>query len=169
MGRRCHEILDGRDVFGNRFCYPGCPVRATLREQGQVRDFDLNVCAAGGRLDARVTVQRIPSAGEDLFTVVHVLEPITTRSRGRFAPGRRRGARPEPSALASLTPREREVLCDVAAGRSNKYVAEHLGIRVATVRNHVHHILVKLGVHSKLEATSLALRQGFRTRRSPGS
>jgi len=32
---------------------------------------------------------------------------------------------------------------------------------VATVRNHVHNILEKLEVHSKLEATSLAFRQGW--------
>ena len=69
MGRRCHEVLDGRDVFGNRFCYPGCPVRATLREEGNVRSFDLNVSAARARLDAHVSVRRIPSAGEELAII----------------------------------------------------------------------------------------------------
>ena len=36
-----------------------------------------------------------------------------------------------------------------------------LGISVATTRNHVHNILEKLEVHSKLEAVSLAFREGW--------
>jgi two-component system nitrate/nitrite response regulator NarL len=60
-----------------------------------------------------------------------------------------------------LTPRETEVLHQVAAGLQNKEVARNLGLSLATVRNHVHNILVKLGVHSKLEAVSLSFRNGW--------
>ena len=60
-----------------------------------------------------------------------------------------------------LTPRETEVLHHVAAGLQNKEVARNLGLSLATVRNHVHNILVKLGVHSKLEAVSLSFRNGW--------
>jgi DNA-binding NarL/FixJ family response regulator len=49
----------------------------------------------------------------------------------------------------------------VAAGLQNKEVARNLGLSVATVRNHVHNILVKLAVHSKLEAVSLSFRKGW--------
>ena len=44
---------------------------------------------------------------------------------------------------------------------TEKEVAQHLGISPATARNHVHNILDKLGVHSKLEAVSLAFRSGW--------
>ena len=60
-----------------------------------------------------------------------------------------------------LTRREIEVLHHVAAGLPNKEVARNLGLSLATVRNHVHNILVKLGVHSKLEAVSLSFRNGW--------
>lgn len=60
-----------------------------------------------------------------------------------------------------LTPRETEVLFHIAAGLRNKEVAQSLGLSLATVRNHVHNILVKLGVHSKLEAVSLSFRNGW--------
>ena len=60
-----------------------------------------------------------------------------------------------------LTPRETEVLFQIAAGLQNKQVARNLGLSLPTVRNHVHHILVKLGVHSKLEAVSLSFRNGW--------
>ena len=60
-----------------------------------------------------------------------------------------------------LTEREKEILSSVAQGLPNKEIARRLGISLATVRNHVHNILEKLEVHSKLEATSLAFRQGW--------
>jgi DNA-binding NarL/FixJ family response regulator len=60
-----------------------------------------------------------------------------------------------------LTSREVEILHWVAAGLPNKDVAHQLGISLATVRNHIHSILEKLEVHSKLEAVSLAFRRGW--------
>ena len=57
--------------------------------------------------------------------------------------------------------REKEILRWVAAGLQNKEIAHKLGISLATVRNHLHNILEKLDVHSKLEAVSLAFRQGW--------
>lgn len=60
-----------------------------------------------------------------------------------------------------LTSREAEILRWVAAGLPNKDVAQTLGISLATVRNHIHSILEKLEVHSKLEAVSLAFRRGW--------
>jgi DNA-binding NarL/FixJ family response regulator len=60
-----------------------------------------------------------------------------------------------------VTPRQAEVLFLIAAGLQNKEIARQLGLSVATVRNHVHNILVKLGVHSKLEAASLSFRNGW--------
>jgi DNA-binding NarL/FixJ family response regulator len=60
-----------------------------------------------------------------------------------------------------LTAREREVLSLLAAGTSTKDVATELFISPATVRNHIHNILAKLGVQSRLEAVVLALKQAL--------
>jgi DNA-binding NarL/FixJ family response regulator len=49
----------------------------------------------------------------------------------------------------------------MAEGLQNKEIAQKLDISLATVRNHVHNLLEKLGVHSKLEAISLAYRAGW--------
>lgn len=61
---------------------------------------------------------------------------------------------------ATLTPREIEVLALVAEGLPNRVIGERLYLSVHTVRNHVQRILEKLHVHSKLEAVSVAVREG---------
>jgi DNA-binding NarL/FixJ family response regulator len=60
-----------------------------------------------------------------------------------------------------LTEREREVLALVAEGLSNAAIAESLVVSVHTVRNHIASLSAKLGAHSKLEALSIAVRQGL--------
>jgi len=58
-----------------------------------------------------------------------------------------------------LTPREREILCLLAEGQSNKVIARNLGISDGTVKLHVKAILRKLKVHSRVEAAVMAVGQ----------
>jgi len=60
--------------------------------------------------------------------------------------------------VSTLSPRERDVLKLVTAGYSNQRIAETCFLSMHTVRTHVQSILVKLGVHSKLEAAIFAIR-----------
>jgi DNA-binding NarL/FixJ family response regulator len=64
-----------------------------------------------------------------------------------------------------LTERELEVLDLVAQGLSNAAIAQSLFVSVHTVRNHVANLSSKLGAHSKLEALTIALREGIITPR----
>lgn len=57
-----------------------------------------------------------------------------------------------------LSSREADVLQLIGAGLSNRDIAAELRISVNTVRNHVQHLLGKLGAHSKLEAVAIASR-----------
>ena len=61
-----------------------------------------------------------------------------------------------------LTQREREVLELMVAGLDRAAIAERLYLSINTVRTHSKNILAKLGVHSSLEAVSVALRAGMR-------
>ena len=63
--------------------------------------------------------------------------------------------------LSGLTPREREVLRELATDASNREIAERLVISENTVRNHVHNILEKLGISNRREAINLAHQNGF--------
>lgn len=68
----------------------------------------------------------------------------------------------DPVGLGSdLTNREIEVLRIASKGRSNKEIAAELFLSVNTVRNHMQHVLNKLGAHSKLEAAAIAAQVGI--------
>jgi DNA-binding NarL/FixJ family response regulator len=62
--------------------------------------------------------------------------------------------------LSRLTSREREVLNLLAQGGDNDSIAQSLVISPQTARTHIQNVLVKLGVHSRLEAAALAIRNG---------
>ncbi len=57
-----------------------------------------------------------------------------------------------PGELASLTPREMEVLKLLGCNFTNQEIADHLVVEVGTVKNHVHNILTKLEVDNRQEA-----------------
>jgi two-component system, NarL family, nitrate/nitrite response regulator NarL len=60
-----------------------------------------------------------------------------------------------------LTPREREVLARLVRGESTTNMARSMGVRLSTTRTHIDSVLIKLGVHSRLEAVAYAVREGI--------
>lgn len=82
----------------------------------------------------------------------------------RTALGRRR----KPTAAGTLSRRQREVLELLANGIPAREIAVRLGLAETTVRNHIRHLLRKLGCHSQLEAVAVAFRLDLldRTRES---
>jgi DNA-binding NarL/FixJ family response regulator len=60
--------------------------------------------------------------------------------------------------MAGLTAREAQILRLLQEGLSNKMISRNLGIGLPTVKNHVHSLLAKLGVHRRAEAVSLIHR-----------
>jgi DNA-binding NarL/FixJ family response regulator len=60
-----------------------------------------------------------------------------------------------------LTPRELSTLRLIADGRSNKEIANELGISERTVKTHLGHLFAKLGVTSRTEAVKIAMRRGL--------
>ena len=77
----------------------------------------------------------------------------------RLLRGMRQSEAPAPT--TPLTPRELAVLQELALGHDNHAVATILRMSPNTVRTHVQNILSKLEVHSKLEAVSRAIREGW--------
>jgi DNA-binding NarL/FixJ family response regulator len=89
---------------------------------------------------------------------------VTRRLIAHFA-----ASAPDPTRrheLETLSEREREVLLEIAQGRTNGEIAQRLFIEEATVKSHVSKVLLKLRLHSRVQAVILAYETGFV---SPGS
>jgi DNA-binding NarL/FixJ family response regulator len=59
-------------------------------------------------------------------------------------------------AAMRMTSRERQVTALIAEGLGNKEIADRLGIAAHTVKSHVHNILEKLALHTRLEVAAYA-------------
>jgi DNA-binding NarL/FixJ family response regulator len=91
------------------------------------------------RAAARGEVHCSPKVAGSLFRRIAALSPDRTHRSGNGA----------------LTAREAQILKLIQAAMSNKMISRTLGIELPTVKNHVHSILVKLGIHRRAEAISL--------------
>jgi DNA-binding NarL/FixJ family response regulator len=104
------------------------------------------------------------SAGSELANAVRavhrgglVLDPEVARVAMEEAGPAKTGAS---DPYETLTDREKQVLKLVAEGRSNKDVAEVLGISVKTAMSHREHVMEKLGLHNRTELVRFAIRRG---------
>jgi DNA-binding NarL/FixJ family response regulator len=104
------------------------------------------------------------SAGSELANAIRavhrgglVLDPEVARA-AMSEGGPSAGAAADP--YETLTDREKQVLKLVAEGKSNKEVADDLGISVKTAMTHREHVMEKLGLHNRTELVRFAIRQG---------
>ena len=103
----------------------------------------------GSTYDQVVEAVRLVAAGQSLISpsmATKLLEEFVQMSRSPAQP------------VASLTPRELEVLRQVARGLSNREIAAALRISENTVKNHIRNILEKLQMKSRMEAAMFAVR-----------
>jgi DNA-binding NarL/FixJ family response regulator len=101
-----------------------------------------------------IAAVRVAAAGDAL------LAPSVTRRLIEAFAMRPVSVSPAPSAVASLTPRERDILLLVARGQSNTEIARALVVSEATVKTHVTHLLAKLGLRDRVQAVILAYETG---------
>ena len=71
--------------------------------------------------------------------------------------------------LDALTGREREVLAEIAKGRSNREIARALTVSEKTVKAHVSAVLAKLGVQDRTQAALIAVQARARLAPRPGA
>jgi DNA-binding NarL/FixJ family response regulator len=105
--------------------------------------------------DDLLAAVRLVAAGEGILAPA-----VTRRLIDTFA----RGAPEHPQAIAAiemLTPREREVLIQIASGLTNAEIGDRLGVTVGTVKSHVNALLTKLQLRDRVQATILAYDSGL--------
>jgi DNA-binding CsgD family transcriptional regulator len=170
IGRSCYEVLRGRDDRGEEFCCPGCDVVMRVRHSRSPVSQELIVSNGAGcplllYVSTFVPGGNAPNRG----TLIHVLIDIGRERRmaalieetvNRHYPVARLMSLLQTtgnSPLTSLTKREMEVLAMLAKGMGTPDIAAALFISQSTVRNHIDHLLHKLGVRSRVEALALVL------------
>ena len=115
---------------------------------------------AQGYLLKDMEPSELVSALGDVMAGKTVVAPDMAGVLAKLVQGEQPAARGR-SPFSILTRREREILCHLAAGMSNKAIARELEISDGTVKLHVKSILRKLEVHSRVEAAVIAVEQGL--------
>jgi DNA-binding NarL/FixJ family response regulator len=143
-------------------------VRVVILTTFEQDDYIFGALSAGasGFLLKRTEPEALLAAIQTVAAGDSLLSPSVTRTVIR-----RMARQPTPEIgssdlLEHLTRREREVLEQLACGRSNSEIAEALVIEESTVKTHVKRILMKLGLRDRIQAVIFAYENGV-TRPGP--
>ena len=161
-GIPCYSIVRGKSPSGEAVCRLNCAVHRCARTHVPIAPFTV-VLDGRGRTRASVQVVVIASTerGGSGQQLVHCV--VDNKRERRFKQYLNkvvaRSAEVEQHSLDEfrLTSREQQVLALLAEDETLYTIAEQLKVSYPTVRNHVQHILNKLGVHSILEAVAFYL------------
>ncbi|HET6593392.1 MAG TPA: LuxR C-terminal-related transcriptional regulator [Xanthomonadales bacterium] len=159
LGKKCWELLQGRDAFGNQYCGERCPLREMAFQHKAVNRCRMSFHTAE-RQWRGFTVTTLALFDSRDAALIHLCreEPAASHAAAE------RPRQPAPGSgpgRGVLTPRERQVLEHLASGHSTREIATLLSISVSTVRRHIEHILHKLHAHSRLEAVAVSRRLGL--------
>ena len=146
-GRKCYDVVAGRDLDENMFCRPDCPLFAKALGCELIADYDL-VIQGAERDPVAVNVGFFvtPAACRDEtdLVVIHVFRYINSyRLIKRLAADRAFGAQGLRACKFNLTARETEILELTTKGLTTASIANELFISETTVRNHLKHIFSK--------------------------
>lgn len=157
-GHACYLVVAARTPEGAPLCSPQCRVRRTAAVHESMAPIPMKLTLAGGEFHD-VTLVVIPTSDEQLVhCIVDTAHQVKLRGFiDRVALRTPHDGTPFIIHHDVLTAREREVLSLLAQDMTQQEIAERTGISYVTVRNHVQHILNKLGVHSILEAIAVTL------------
>jgi two-component system nitrate/nitrite response regulator NarL len=146
--------------------YPAMPISmlTTSREESDV--IEALQGGAQGYLLKDMEPNELIDALQQIVKGNTVVAKELTSVLAKAVQGESQQSGAQASSLDDLTPREREILCHLADGQSNKVIARNLGISDGTVKLHVKAILRKLDVHSRVEAAVIAVEQNLCSRGS---
>jgi two-component system nitrate/nitrite response regulator NarL len=123
-----------------------------------------HVLLAAGRLAGVHGIADKRQAVSELIDIVDRVyggESVLPADHRLAVPAPRRPVNDAQRLASFLTPRERQVLSALVRGDDTNKLARSLGIAAATARCHIQNVLTKLGVHSRLEAATSAVRNGM--------
>ncbi len=125
--------------------------------------FEAVKAGANGYLLKEISIDEIADAVRSIHAGQSLITPsMASKLLTEFAElVRKEEPVPQHVPAPRLTPREMEVLQELAKGLSNRDIAQSLSIAENTVKNHVRNILEKLHLHSRMQAVLYAVRQNL--------
>lgn len=163
IGRLCHRVIGGRKPSGGPFCQSNCAVQRLAKHGREIEPFPLRLSRKGKR-DQQVRIVVIAAQAPIGLGTLYVHCVVDDARHERFRKYLTKVVSRSPHAgeeitldTFQLTPREREILRLLSEDETLHGIAHRLNLSYATIRNHVQHILTKLGVHSILEAVAFYL------------
>jgi two-component system response regulator FixJ len=140
----------------------GLDLQANLNELG----IRLPVIVMTGQGDVAIAVRAMKAGAVDFIEkpcdddlLLMAIETALATAAGQAS--RERTIGDAAALIATLSPRERQVLEGIVAGRSTKMIAHDIGISPRTVEVHRAHMLERLGIRSIAEAIRLAVMAGL--------
>jgi len=159
LGRRCYNVVGGKDLYGNCYCCKKCPLMRMASKHESVHSFPLFLKTGSNQLK-KTTLHSLTvfgSNGEEqllhLFNGFEEHQEHQEHQDNGYSTYHNGTTRPSANHhRGGLTCREIEVLSLLAEGKSTRGIASLMCISPATVRNHIQHTMYKLHVHTRLEA-----------------
>jgi DNA-binding NarL/FixJ family response regulator len=118
--------------------------------------LDAIMAGASGYVLKQIKGSDLVSAVRTVASGQSMLDPATTARLMRSLRADPADSPALPSEIASLSPREREILALIGDGLTNREIGQKLYLSEKTVKNHISRLLAKLGVHRRVQAAVLA-------------
>ena len=157
-------MIGALDAAGCCFCEPECQARRLAVKRREIEPIELQIKhGADDRRWVKVLIIPVRDPDDSGLWLVHCvldeershrIESYLSRIASRT---RTPGVSKQDIVDFHLTDRQRQILELLVEDESLHAIASKLGVSHATVRNHVQHILGKLGVHSIMEAVAYYL------------
>ncbi|WP_406005200.1 response regulator transcription factor [Streptomyces sp. NBC_00637] len=118
--------------------------------------LDAIMAGASGYVLKQIRGSDLVSAVRTVASGQSMLDPATTARLMRSLRADPAATPAVPSELASLSPRERDILALIGDGLTNREIGKKLYLSEKTVKNHISRLLAKLGVQRRVQAAVLA-------------
>jgi DNA-binding CsgD family transcriptional regulator len=172
LGKPCAPLFQGRSSLGTEICGEPCGLIDCAVLNKEIPNYDMEVKIRSGRrlwVNVSILVLRDDRTGRHL--VAHIMHDVSQRKKREELTQKLMRIAHQILALPkeslpltpalSLTERERQLLELLAQGMTSSSVARKLGIKMATLRNHLLHTNKKLHTHNRLEAVIEATKRGM--------